>query len=129
MNPSLQFLLQDPDTLELMRELTPEELKTVELSAREYDLGGTHYVRVNGENFFSFEMWCGRIQNVKRLRAKPAPPPKPAAKKWEYKITQGLSEKQINELGEEGWELTAATEHRMEFQDAETVLYFKREKP
>ena len=125
MTPSLQYLLQDPDTLELMRELTPEELKTVEVTERESQLGGTHYVRVNGENFFSFEFWCGRISQVKRLRAKPAPAPKPPAKKWEHMSIADASDKELSHLGQDGWELVAVVQPSP---DSERRFYFKREK-
>lgn len=124
MTPSLQFLLQDPDTLELMRELTPEELKTVEVTERDYDLGGEHIVRVNGENFFSFEVWCGQIKSVKRLRAKPAPVPK-ARKQWECMSIAEASDKELGHLGDDGWELVAVVQPSP---DSERRFYFKREK-
>lgn len=125
MNASLQFLLENTDTLELMRELTPEELKTAEMTQRDFDLGGTHAVIVNGEKFFSFEVWCGRIKSVKRLRARPAPAPKPPVKKWEYMTSEPLWDKGLNDLGNEGWELVAVDGSGA---DHDARLYFKREK-
>ncbi len=39
MKDSIIFLLGCPETAELMRELTPDELAAVELSTRDFDLG------------------------------------------------------------------------------------------
>jgi hypothetical protein len=46
-----------------------------------------------------------------------------AEKVWEYKITNWLSEEDMNKLGAQGWELTTST-----FDSNNTFHYFKRAK-
>jgi hypothetical protein len=44
--------------------------------------------------------------------------------RWEYKLTNGLTEEEMNKLGDEGWELTAIIgEGRAIF-----LMFFKRRK-
>ncbi len=35
--------------------------------------------------------------------------PKPKRPTWEYKVEDGLSQEQLNELGSQGWELVAVS--------------------
>lgn len=42
---------------------------------------------------------------------------------WQYKVTGLQTEKQLNKLGEEGWELVATTSGPV------LNMYFKREQP
>jgi len=47
--------------------------------------------------------------------------------KWEYKIEYNASEKKLNQLGAEGWELVGASPEAST--SNLTGFYFKREKP
>jgi hypothetical protein len=44
--------------------------------------------------------------------------------KWEYKITALMGEKEMNELGSQGWELVAIL--AVNYQGSSTGLIFKR---
>lgn len=43
---------------------------------------------------------------------------------WEYKIAESLDESDLNELGEDGWELVAVTSN-----DSGSPLYFYFKRP
>ena len=58
--------------------------------------------------------WTGYAQ-------KESPRPKRAV--WEYKVENGLSEEQINQLGSEGWELVAVSST-----NNQSYEFFKRPK-
>ena len=49
--------------------------------------------------------------------------PKPVRAAWEYKILQGVTEEQFNQLGADGWELVAVTAG-----NGQVAHYFKRAK-
>jgi hypothetical protein len=53
---------------------------------------------------------------------------KPVRTKWEYKVQTNLTDEQWNKLGQEGWELVAATE-RPTGGGQITRCYFKRPAP
>jgi hypothetical protein len=50
-----------------------------------------------------------------------------SVQRWEYKIEYNASEKKLNQLGEEGWELIGASPEAST--SNVTGFYFKRQKP
>lgn len=47
---------------------------------------------------------------------------------WEYKITQPLAEKELNELGAQGWELVEIKLRTFNGETSQELYYFKRAK-